>query len=274
MAKKDDTSETDENKWYLMEASVKNKRFLDSVEPDELDINDMCNSYLKCMKTIFGILSLSDGIENQFMYRYFRSPLVRDISMFLKSYHGISIKDVKSNIKIGVMEQLLYILPQRSNFLLPEKFSTLMSRSSRLYDLYPTSTSYKNKRMYYLPWIDMNRIREAVINTVVSHPGKISSSEILNHAKNSMVYRTMFYIVVDGPEGRQIVCYTMKGNMFYVTFKNIFASNEAVVNYFAMNGIFTNYLDILKEQLARSNSPIIPTTETQEKLIALLTGRI
>jgi 5'-3' exonuclease len=145
------------------------------VEPYEVD--KMCENYWQGLNWTLSYY-MDDCPSWHWFYHYPCSPTTRDLSEYLQKMSNEQLqKDPFPKDENGPLEkalnpdqQMLCILPPGSANLLPEKIRKLMiSTSSPIKDLYPTSFNVEMLYMRYfhqaipqLPLIDFNRICEAL----------------------------------------------------------------------------------------------------------------
>lgn len=135
-------------------------------------INNMCNDYLRGI--IWTLNYYFDKCPSwDWQYKYINAPFISDINIFLKTTK-YDINKIKFNPSepLKPFTQLLSVLPQSCENLLPQQYAKLMYYpSSPIMDLYPSTviidTLYKDslhKCAPFIPNIDIKRISNAVKN--------------------------------------------------------------------------------------------------------------
>ncbi len=160
------------DKWYdnIIEPKQKEyKKFL-NIDKDEI-VNDMCLNYCLMIEWMFNFYTKGTKHVNKlYTYRYKHTPLLRELSYFIKCNID-NFKELKSeplninNKEIFSYHQLIYILPPSSKESVPSFFQKLYKENSPIYDYFPTVLNYELEGKYadyekvlLLPNISINRI--------------------------------------------------------------------------------------------------------------------
>ena len=140
---------------------------------DIKDINELAQNYRVGLHWVFKYYwNGQDTVNDMYQYRYYHAPLVQDlIEVFndkLKTTDYLASGPAQGSF--GVPEQLLAVLPPKSQKLIPTEFRPLMIRDdSPIVDLFPLNflivlSGVQREYQGYalLPPIEMRRITEAV----------------------------------------------------------------------------------------------------------------
>ncbi|AYV84760.1 MAG: XRN 5'-3' exonuclease [Hyperionvirus sp.] len=120
-------------------------------------------------------------------YPYTHAPFMSDIYKYL-SENNLDINTIKFDLNkpLTPCVQLLSVLPPACSNLIPKKYAPLVTNAkSPILDLYPTKVPLDmiNKDMYYmcvpmLPYLDVNRILEAVKHIKLTEEDKLRNTEL------------------------------------------------------------------------------------------------
>jgi len=146
-------------------------------------INILSEEYLKGIKWVVEYY-FNGCICWEWQYPYNHGPFISDISDYMMN-NSFDINQVvfKNSKPIDPFTQLLSVLPPQCSELLPSRYRNLVhSQNSPILDYYPIEIhiDYLNKDMEWkgipmIPTIDINRIKNAVINI------KLNKKEILRN---------------------------------------------------------------------------------------------
>lgn len=156
----------------------------------------MCDSYLITLGWIFNYYI--GGIENintGWFYRFFHTPLVSDLVIYMEQTQDIVQGYDKSygQVYYNVVYQLVAVMPPQYPNFIPEKFRSLvLSPSSPIYDLYPRDFVIDNEGkdrdgIAIVPPIDINRIVMVVDEINKEH----KSTPLKYYQENDLIIESM-----------------------------------------------------------------------------------
>ena len=98
------------------------------------DIEKACICYLEGLHWVFNYY-FKGIVTWRWKYNYSNAPLINDLHMYLKNKNNFSVK-FKDNTQHTATEQLLYILPKKSIYLIDDRYKKLMDSESDISDIY------------------------------------------------------------------------------------------------------------------------------------------
>ena len=140
-------------------------------------IKNICISYVNSLQWTFHYY-VNGCIDWRWCYPYYVAPFISDLYTILKSDITI-INDLskfnKNNKPFSSVEQLLLILPKKSNHLLPKKYQYLQQEDSPISYLYPDEFNEFTENIRYrwqsipkLPYLNYDMITNMVSEEYVS----------------------------------------------------------------------------------------------------------
>lgn len=143
-------------------------------------ISKMCRSYLTGIAWIFNYYQGNfNAVDIDWYYPYYYTPLFTDLADYLLG--GGTINDISpKELPYSPIHQLLAVIPKSSIDILPWEVHHLLDLSSPIVDMYPSDflidlegKNYEHQGIALLPFVDMDRIVEAVNKNVVFSPERI-----------------------------------------------------------------------------------------------------
>ena len=164
--------------WYSNALNVKEPDIFETLMPttdfnkvSSEQLTNMLSEYLTGLAWTFRYYKLGmESVNNNYIYRYHYSPLLKDLAYLIKKYrpdpdHYINNSD---SLIINPVHQLLAIIPYKSRNLLPKEVLQLTSNSS-IADIFIENAIVKRDGMnsdwqgvILIDFVDMSRIISAV----------------------------------------------------------------------------------------------------------------
>ncbi len=137
------------------------------------NIDDVCYKYIEGL--LFILKYYLSGIPDwEWFYPFNGAPFFQDLSNYLNTHRTIllDIKFSKHEI-LTPFQQLLSVLPPQSNKLLPKSLRYLVTdKDSPIVDLFPAELKKDDDDEYIVPFISVNRIKEAYKNSKITEVDK------------------------------------------------------------------------------------------------------
>ena len=164
-------------------------------EPEEID--EICHNYFEGLKWTLEYY-FNQCASWQWKYNYRHGPLLKDLSNYLNKIKNINTIKISKSQPNTPLVQLLTILPQESNHLLPNTTHQLMDNiDSEIIDIYPIEYKLDTvfKRYYWqcvpiLPSINYKKVKDAITNVKLTKDEKNRFKKeipICKKAKNGVV---------------------------------------------------------------------------------------
>lgn len=100
----------------------------------QIDLEKSCENYLEGLHWVFNYY-FKGKVTWRWKYNYGNAPLLNDLNIFLKNKNNFSVK-FNDDMPLTATEQLLYILPKKSIYLIDDRYKKLMDSESDISDIY------------------------------------------------------------------------------------------------------------------------------------------
>ena len=103
--------------------------FFNTIENQQLTINNICYNYLEGLKWTFDYyFNGCNNISWKWQYRYFNAPFISDIANYIEK-NNFNFDDIIFNIDkpVKMINQLLAVIPKKQQHILPNKLQKIMT---------------------------------------------------------------------------------------------------------------------------------------------------